>query len=82
MAGNFYRVRCEDCDNEQVVFENAATVVECADCGAELVTPSGGKAAIAGDVTETVEAAFSKTVCSFSQSGHATRRKSPAMVTP
>ncbi len=56
MTANFVRVTCADCDNEQIVFENAATTVECADCGAELVRPSGGKATIAGEVTETVEA--------------------------
>jgi len=56
MAGNFVRVECEECGNEQVVFEKAATTVACADCGADLVCPSGGKATIAGEVTETVEA--------------------------
>jgi len=56
MAGTFVRVECEECGAEQIVFEKAATVVECADCGAELVRPSGGKATIAGEVTETVEA--------------------------
>jgi small subunit ribosomal protein S27e len=56
MPANFVRVACADCEAEQIVFENASTVVECADCGAELVRPAGGKAAIAGEVTETVEA--------------------------
>lgn len=56
MAGNFLRVACAECDTEQVVFEKAATAVECIDCGAELVRPGGGKAAIAGEVAETVEA--------------------------
>ena len=56
MPGNFVRVECEECGNEQIVFEKAATTVECANCGADLVRPSGGKATIAGEVTETVEA--------------------------
>ena len=56
MPGNFLRVTCDECDNEQIVYEKAATSVACADCGAELVRPGGGKAVIAGDVAETVEA--------------------------
>ena len=56
MAGAFYRVVCPDCEHEQVVYGKAASTVECADCGATLATPTGGKAAFAGEVTETVEA--------------------------
>jgi small subunit ribosomal protein S27e len=56
MAGSFYRVTCPDCENEQVVFEKAATEVVCAVCGHTLARPTGGKATIEGDITETVEA--------------------------
>ena len=56
MAGGFYRVRCADCENEQVVFGKASTAVACAVCGATLATPTGGKAAFEGEVVETVEA--------------------------
>lgn len=56
MAGNFYRVVCPECENEQVVYGKAATVVECEECGETLATPTGGKAVFAGDVAETVEA--------------------------
>ena len=56
MAGSFYRVTCPDCENEQVVFGKAATAVDCAVCGHTLARPTGGKAAIQGDVVETVEA--------------------------
>ena len=41
--GNFIRVRCE-CKNEQVVFDRAATQVDCLVCGETLATPTGGKA--------------------------------------
>ena len=56
MAGAFHRVVCTECEHEQVVYGKAATPVECGGCGATLVTPTGGKAAIAGEVVETVEA--------------------------
>lgn len=55
MAGNFFRVRCPDCENEQVVFGKASSVVNCAVCGTTLATPTGGDATFAGEVVETVE---------------------------
>jgi small subunit ribosomal protein S27e len=56
MAGNFLRVRCDDCENEQVLFGKAAGDVSCAVCGSTLATPTGGEAEIHGEVVETVEA--------------------------
>jgi small subunit ribosomal protein S27e len=56
MAGKFFRVACPDCGNEQVVFEKAASVVNCAVCGSTLATPTGGKATLAGEVVEVVDA--------------------------
>ena len=56
MAGTFYRVACGECGNEQVVYGKAASPVDCAECGETLATPTGGKAAFAGEVVETVEA--------------------------
>ena len=55
MAGNFYLVHCHDCDNEQVVFGKASSIVNCAVCGTTLATPTGGDAEIHGEVVETVE---------------------------
>ena len=56
MAGDFIRVRCEDCENEQVLFGKAAGEVGCAVCGSTLATPTGGEAELHGDVLEVVEA--------------------------
>ena len=56
MAGDFIRVRCEDCENEQVLFGKAAGTVDCAVCGSTLATPAGGEAELHGDVLEVVEA--------------------------
>jgi small subunit ribosomal protein S27e len=55
MAGNFYRVACPDCENEQIVFGKASTPVNCAVCGSTLARPTGGNAAFTGEVVETVE---------------------------
>ncbi len=56
MAGDFIRVRCDDCENEQILFTKAAGTVNCAVCGSTLATPTGGEATLHGEVLEVVEA--------------------------
>ncbi|MFB6069874.1 MAG: 30S ribosomal protein S27e [Halanaeroarchaeum sp.] len=56
MPGRFVTVQCPDCENEQTLFEKAATEVSCAVCGHTLASPTSGLADIDGDVTEVVEA--------------------------
>lgn len=46
----FLVVRCPNCGNEQVVFSHATFPARCIICGAQLVTPRGGKARIHGQV--------------------------------
>lgn len=55
MAGNFLLVGCPDCENEQVVFEKAASEISCAVCGHTLARPTGGMATLEGEVLEIVE---------------------------
>lgn len=40
----FLRVKCLDCENEQIIFGYATTEVKCLNCGKVLAKPSGGKA--------------------------------------
>jgi small subunit ribosomal protein S27e len=56
MAGSFVTIECPDCENEQTIFQKAATEVACAVCGHTLARPTGGLADIEGEITETVEA--------------------------
>ena len=51
----FIKVRCNDCENEQVLFDKASTAVLCHICGSKLATPTGGKARIKGTILETNE---------------------------
>ncbi|MBP1928248.1 small subunit ribosomal protein S27e [Methanolinea mesophila] len=51
----FLKVKCPDCENEQMVFEKASTVVDCVVCGKVLAEPSGGKATIKADILGTFE---------------------------
>lgn len=40
----FLKVKCLDCENEQIIFGRATTEVKCLKCGKVLAKPSGGKA--------------------------------------
>jgi len=51
----FIKVRCKDCENEQVLFNKASTVVSCHICGSKLAIPAGGKAEIKGETLEVIE---------------------------
>ncbi len=43
-SSKFIKVKCLDCESEQIIFGNAATEVKCLKCGKVLAKPSGGKA--------------------------------------
>ncbi|MDH7507542.1 MAG: 30S ribosomal protein S27e [Candidatus Thermoplasmatota archaeon] len=51
----FIKVRCKDCENEQVLFDKASTVVFCHICGSKLAIPAGGKAKLNGELLEVIE---------------------------
>lgn len=51
----FIKVRCKDCENEQVLFNKASTQVSCHICGSQLAIPGGGKAQIKGEILEIIE---------------------------
>jgi len=40
----FLKVKCLDCENEQIIFGHATTEVKCLKCEKLLAKPSGGKA--------------------------------------
>jgi small subunit ribosomal protein S27e len=51
----FVKVKCPDCENEQIVFDKASTVVNCIVCSKVLATPAGGKAELQAEILETLE---------------------------
>jgi len=51
----FIKVRCKDCENEQVLFNKASSEVSCHICGSKLTKPNGGKAEIKGEILEVIE---------------------------
>ncbi len=52
MDSKFVRVKCDDCENEQVVFNKASSIVKCLVCGRTLAEPRGGKAEIKTQILE------------------------------
>ena len=51
----FLRVKCADCDNEQVMFGSATTIVKCNVCGRTLSEPRGGKSKILTKIVAVLE---------------------------
>ena len=51
----FLKVKCPDCENEQVIFGKAATVVDCIVCGKVLAEPAGGRARITAEILSEIE---------------------------
>ncbi len=43
-TSKFLKVKCKSCQNEQIIFSHAKTVVKCQICGEVLAEPAGGKA--------------------------------------
>ena len=51
----FLKVRCMDCNAEQVVFNKASMKVNCSICGELLLEPTGGKSRIYGEIIAVLE---------------------------
>ncbi len=46
----FFKVKCNDCDSEQVIFNKTNQLVNCPVCGSTLAVNTGGKAEIKGKI--------------------------------
>jgi len=51
----FLKVKCPDCENEQIIFDRACTTVDCIVCGSNLSLPTGGKAQIKAEIISAFE---------------------------
>jgi len=51
----FLRVKCNDCGNEQVLFEKASSRIKCLACDKILAEPTGGKASVKTQVLSTAD---------------------------
>ena len=55
MPGEFVKVKCNGCKNEQVIFSKPAGEVKCLVCGEVLANNTGGKAEVSAKVIRPVE---------------------------
>jgi small subunit ribosomal protein S27e len=55
LQAKFIKVKCNDCENQQIIFGNASTVVKCLVCGRTLAEPRGGRAEIKTAIVEALE---------------------------
>ena len=51
----FLRVKCNDCENEQIIFGSASRKVVCNVCGRTLSECTGGKSNITTHILEVLE---------------------------
>lgn len=51
----FFKVKCPDCQSEQVTFDRATVKVHCQVCGATLSEPTGGLAIVKGERSAPLE---------------------------
>ena len=49
----FQKIKCMECDEEQIVFSHNSTKVTCNSCGNILSEPTGSKAKINGKISGT-----------------------------
>jgi len=54
-TGNFVKIKCPDCGNEQIAFKRPAVPVACHVCGSTLIKPSGGNGQMKGQLLEVVD---------------------------
>ncbi len=54
-SSRFYKIECDDCNEQQVVYSHATTRVFCNQCGSPIATSSGSKARLAGRVQGAVD---------------------------
>ena len=52
---SFQKIKCGECDEEQVVFSHNTTEVICNSCGNVLAMTTGSKSRIHGKISETSE---------------------------
>lgn len=52
--GQFIKVKCDGCGNEQVIFNKPADDVQCVVCDDVLAASRGGKAEVAATILEDV----------------------------
>ena len=51
----FLKVNCKECEEENIVYSHASTVITCKSCGNVIGKPTGSKVEIIGKISETLK---------------------------
>ena len=51
----FQKIKCSECEEEQIVYSHTTTVIKCNSCGNPIAQPTGSKAKLFGKISETIE---------------------------
>lgn len=51
----FLKVSCKECEEENIVYSHASTLIMCKSCGNIIAKPTGSKAQIIGKISETLK---------------------------
>jgi small subunit ribosomal protein S27e len=54
-SSKFQKVKCKECDEENIVYSHASTPVTCKSCGNVIAEPSGAVATLNGEISGSVE---------------------------
>ena len=54
-ASRFQKIKCSECEEEQVVYSHTSTVIKCNSCGNTIAEPTGSRAKLLGKVSETIQ---------------------------
>ena len=51
----FQKVKCAQCEEEQIIYSHTSTVIKCNSCGNIIAEPTGSIAKIFGKVSESIQ---------------------------
>ncbi len=54
-SSKFQKIKCSECQEEQIVYSHTTTVIKCNSCGNSIAQPTGSKAKLFGKVSETIQ---------------------------
>ena len=54
-SSKFQKIKCKECDEENIVFSHASTSVTCKSCGNVIAEPSGAVATLHGEISGSAE---------------------------
>jgi len=54
MNKKFVKVKCNKCNNEQIIFRSVSSYVSCLVCGESLADPTGGRSDIKATALEEI----------------------------